>query len=263
MISSSFPRSADFFLFIKSFHEKTNKNFGERLGVTFQIHSITAKAGAVTEMAEKRRKKSRDDDEDDDYGGEEEEYMPLDEVDEEEEEKSKRRGRKRKSEECRVQPKKAKSAARAKGKQKAKGSEEDEDEDYGVEAEEADTRPAKKARSPAKPKATTATKKGATPAPQPGGAKPTTSEDFFKRKDFVNHYYSAVWTLEKKAKDSKEKTTVTEEGSSAAAQLGTYRRDQSILTPSCGRGGMGTPGRLHHHRMGPPDASEHERQARG
>lgn len=163
-------------------------------------------------MAEKRRKKSRDDDEDDDYGGEEEEYMPLDEVDEEEEEKSKRRGRKRKSEECRVQPKKAKSAARAKGKQKAKGSEEDEDEDYGVEAEEADTRPAKKARSPAKPKATTATKKGATPAPQPGGAKPTTSEDFFKRKDFVNHYYSAVWTLEKKAKDSKEKTTVTEEG---------------------------------------------------
>lgn len=165
-------------------------------------------------MAEKRRKKSRDDEEDDDYGGEEEEYMPLDDEVEEEEEKPKpKRGRKRRSEEC-GQPKKAKSAAaRAKGKQKAKGSEEDEEyEDYG--RVEADTRPAKKARSPAKPKATTKTKGAVTPAnPQPG-AKPTTSEDFFKRKDFVNHYYSAVWTLEKKAKDSKEKSTITEEGSS-------------------------------------------------
>ena len=141
-----------------------------------------------------------------------------DEVEEEEEKPKPKRGRKRKSEEC-GQPKKAKSAGpRAKGKQKAKGSEEDEeDEDYGrVEVEEeADTRPAKKARSPAKPKATTKKGAAATPAnPQPG-AKPTTSEDFFKRKDFVNHYYSAVWTLEKKAKDSKEKTTITEEGSSA------------------------------------------------
>jgi len=42
--------------------------------------------------------------------------------------------------------------------------------------------------------------------------KPTNSDDFFKRKDFVTQYFSATWTFEKKASKEKEKTLASEEG---------------------------------------------------